>query len=46
MPFEHGLQSALDQVDIGLGRLDARLRFLLERVKHVNALGDPNGVAR
>jgi len=44
MPVEHGPQSALDQVDIRFGRLDARLGFLLESVQYMNAVLDPDGV--
>jgi hypothetical protein len=44
MPVEHGPQSAFDQIDVRLGSLDPRLRFLLEGVQHMNAVSDPHGV--
>jgi hypothetical protein len=39
-----GFQPLLDEVDIALGRFDAALRLLLERVQHIDSRTKANGV--
>ncbi len=39
-PFE----ARLNQVDLGLRRLDPRLRFFLENVQNVDAASESNGI--